>query len=209
MADRPKRYCKRWTQAEECKLARWYGKLSSIVIADKLDRTPVGVEYHAALMGLTSTQGTVSLRSFVETTGYSPDAIKAVAAKEGIILRRAPRTIRYSRAHPKNRRIALSYDDQERITAGLRNLDNPNRVPGSDQFGANWGENGLPPECACCKRSDRRPHGRCLCSPCYTRLRRANQLDLYPPRQRILRRRHSRKRSSVPEPRNSRSDHSS
>jgi hypothetical protein len=179
MSDEPTRAHKRWTKEEEAKLCLWYGVQRTDTIASKLKRTPWGVDEHAAEMGLRITQGYLSLRDLVRTTGYEAAALLALAESAGIIFRRTPRTQRRKKA--KRRRYAITEEQKTLIIAAINRLENPNRVPGvKGKHRPTWGKNGKSDGCLRCGRFDLPHQGRNLCQNCYTALQKRNMLHLYP-----------------------------
>jgi hypothetical protein len=172
-----RRVGRRWTEEEVKRLRFDWGEMDLEALARRLGRTPAAVTWKAQQLGLGPVyRGTHSLFEISRITGYDRGTIRIAAARAGVPLRRAKRTLRSSEGS-RGRRYAIPHEHYLKILEELakkrNDAGNLQRVAagewGSTSGVGEWGTK-QPGACLDCgtRKRPRRVRGRCR--PCYDRL---------------------------------------
>jgi hypothetical protein len=162
-----------WTRAELDRLHFFWGQHSLAEIAEKLQRTPFGVEKKARDIGLgVPRQGLMTLREFAKHSGFSTTKVKSAMRILGI--RAMRRFTIYGGGPRRSRTYALTEDERERLLAHM--LENPHayrnlRGNGKTEGGV-WGVGKKPHACLMCETYDRPHCAKGMCKACYSKKNR-------------------------------------
>lgn len=167
---------RRWTPEEDLVLERDWGTYNVETIAERLGRTPYGVQARVDKLRLGGRlRGRTTLAAFASALGQQPHRVKRAAKFLGIPLPRAAKGSQRSRSKKgvrPRRAFALEPRQCEALEAFFRSHPDGQNVGGVGPYYTDeqsW--EGRPGGCADCGTTERRHKARGLCDRCDKRAR--------------------------------------
>lgn len=166
----PNRRNRRWLETEDHQLQFFWGAKRVEWIAKRLGRTPWGVVHRASALKLGPFEReAISMKRFVELSGYSPSQVKKAARRAGLTLHRATPGSP-ARSRPK-RLFAITEEQQEILLKELLSATSTHLYedrPGDLRTTkGKWGVGKKPPACVRCGTSSRPHCSKGMCASCY------------------------------------------
>jgi hypothetical protein len=161
----------RWTAADNQTLAQLWGRKSIDAIAKELGRSVCAIQARAIRLRLgPASRGLMTMKEFMEQTGYCRRRVLNAAVRLNIRFRRLFRTSARKRKKNTPRRIIISTEQQVRLLEFLAKVPDGEKLfsgKGTMSPAAEWGTGRKPPACLGCQ-STNKPHcARGRCASCY------------------------------------------